>query len=348
MRFKRYDDIENSYRTELIEQIKELKYLGEWVAEEKIHGANFSFWITESDLKVAKRSGFLDEKELHSFYRCGKVVEKYRGSCHQLFQIVNVWVQNQGHGPLKQVVIYGELFGGWYPHPEVPRVKDVVAIQKEIAYNPDLDYLVFDLYVKIQENQGFFVDVWTRNQLLGRAGFFVPVPLMKGTLEECLAHPNMFPTTIPKRLGFPEIEDNICEGIVIRPVVDLRFSNHRRVMLKTKNEKFAERRPGRKVDLKKVDLLSSFSAQLRELLEYLLQYHVKTRFTSIKSKLGPFDETTSVNKLVGLYIRDLLLDFERDRGDVLKSLTKRERKRLLRALTEQVKEDVTTWLAKEH
>ena len=59
MKFKRYNSIENTYRTKTINTIAEQgKSGGEWVVEEKVHGANFSFWF-DGNLKTAKRSGFV-------------------------------------------------------------------------------------------------------------------------------------------------------------------------------------------------------------------------------------------------------------------------------------------------
>ena len=50
--------------------------------------------------------------------------------------------------------------------------------------------------------------------------------------EECLKYSNLFQTKIPEMYGLEPIENNIAEGVVIKPVKDLRFGNGQRVILK--------------------------------------------------------------------------------------------------------------------
>merc|ERR1711976_202058 len=59
---------------------------------------------------------------------------------------------------------------------------------------------------------------------MGRCGFFFVEPLLMGTLEECLDFDIEFETTIPVRLGLPQLPPgaggaamNLAEGVVIRP-----------------------------------------------------------------------------------------------------------------------------------
>ncbi len=342
--FRRYDDIENSYRMELVERIRELGYEGDWVVEEKIHGANFSFWITSTELKVAKRSTFLNADDLQKFFRCGKVVRKYEHACPRLFSTVENWAERCELGSVVLIVVYGELFGGWYPHPDVQRVSDVVSVQKEIAYSPDLEFCGFDVHVTFSDGKRMFLTVDDRNEVLEKAGFMASISLFRGSLDECLKYPNKFPTTIPRRLGFPEIEGNECEGVVIRPVDDVRLPNGQRVLMKNKNEKFAERTT-RKKSGTFYDKRVVLSPNLKNILEDLLAYHVKARFISVISKHGIIDANDDVNRIMGLYIQDLMADFAKDHGETLKQLTKKERKQLSKVLFESISADVKSWIA---
>ncbi len=341
--FRRYDDIENTYREELIEKIRQLEYQGEWVVEEKIHGANFSFWIDQEEIKVAKRSSFLNEEELRKFYRCNKVVQAHQDHCQRLFQVVTDWAERGELGKVLLVVVYGELFGGWYPHPEVPKVPDVVPLQKEIFYSPDLGFCAFDVLIRKEDGNKVFLDVDSRNTVLQQAGFLESRSLFRGTLDECLQHPNAFPTTIPRRLGLPEIEGNVCEGVVIRPVEPLYFPRGGRVILKNKNEKFSERTKKKRKRGSQEGKMAWTSEQ-QELLQKLLEYHVRARFMSVMSKYGMIDENANIHRLLGEYVQDLMKDFAKDQGTVLKDLNKNARKQLSRALFKAVLTDFMKWI----
>lgn len=54
MRFKKYSEIENSYRKKNIDIIVAEKLdKGEFVVQEKAHGANLSFWYDGNELQYA-------------------------------------------------------------------------------------------------------------------------------------------------------------------------------------------------------------------------------------------------------------------------------------------------------
>ena len=74
MEFKKFSSLENTYRQATIDKIiYELLDQGDWVATEKVHGANFSFWFDGSELRVASRTQFVDG----TFYGCQPVIDRY-------------------------------------------------------------------------------------------------------------------------------------------------------------------------------------------------------------------------------------------------------------------------------
>jgi Rnl2 family RNA ligase len=80
-----YPSIENSYREKQIEIIREHGYdKVEWVATEKVHGANFSLWPNNGQVVPAKRSGFADG----SFYGCQAIVEGLAPNVLKLNKVV--------------------------------------------------------------------------------------------------------------------------------------------------------------------------------------------------------------------------------------------------------------------
>ncbi len=89
--FKEYSSIENSYREKEVEQVR-LHGLDkvEWVATEKCHGSNFSFWPIDGQVIPGKRSSLTDG----SFYGCQAVVEEMAPKILAL-----------------GLTVYGELFG---------------------------------------------------------------------------------------------------------------------------------------------------------------------------------------------------------------------------------------------
>jgi len=44
--------------------------------------------------------------------------------------------------------------------------------------------------------------------------------IFRGTFEECLKYSNSFPSQIFVWMGLSKLEDNIFEGVVIKPVVN--------------------------------------------------------------------------------------------------------------------------------
>jgi hypothetical protein len=81
----------------------------------------------------------------------------------------------------------------------------------------------------------------TVNKLFEEVGYIYAKTLFRGYLKECLKYPNKFQSQIPNWFGLTQFDDNICEGVVIRPVELCFFGNNARVMIKNKNEKWEEK-----------------------------------------------------------------------------------------------------------
>ena len=106
------------------------------------------------------------------------------------------------------------------------------AIQKGVFYTPNHDFYAFDILIH-NELEDKYLAVDEVNSLFEKVGFFYAKTLFKGTLNECLNYPNDFQSKISGWLGLPQIEDNICEGVVIRPTVPMFFRNGKRVIIKS-------------------------------------------------------------------------------------------------------------------
>jgi Rnl2 family RNA ligase len=122
------------------------------------------------------------------------------------------------------VHIYGELFGGSYPHPQVEQEMSQ-PVQCGVWYAPGLHFQAFDVAVDI-EGVRSFLSFEIAREACETCGLPFAVPLCTGTLSECLEYPVEFETTIPVRLGLPGIPvasdgtQNLAEGVVIRPLLE--------------------------------------------------------------------------------------------------------------------------------
>ena len=91
---------------------KNFSKISEWVATEKIHGANFSLTVWEEDhevlVKMAKRSAYLGDQENFFNVRRQAALVRELEDCSR-----RVWLSVQKkEAEVEAVVVYGELFGG--------------------------------------------------------------------------------------------------------------------------------------------------------------------------------------------------------------------------------------------
>lgn len=303
MDFKKYSSIENSYRTKFINKIEEeIDSKTIYMVTEKVHGSNFSFYYDGTDFKVAKRSGFIED--FSTFFDCGSVVEKYKDKVIQMYENL---------GSPVEIVVYGELYGGRYGHLDVKQLGEK-SVQKGVDYCPHKDFICFDVKVN-----GQLLNMKVAHANLDKVGIPRLKILQTGTLHECLGHPNKFQTTIPDLHGLPEIEGNVCEGVVIKPIDPLFLYDRTRVIIKNKNEKFAEKqkekRPPKAID-----------PEIEIMKENIKLYINENRLRAVLSKMGTITKE-DFGKIIKEFSADVLEDLKKDEHhfedkDKLKSATK--------------------------
>ena len=315
MIFKKYHTIENSYRKKTIDAIIEQGLDdGQFVVQEKAHGANLSFWFDGENISSAKRSGFIDD----DFYDYKVVEQKYKTHMEKLYELLK-----DNAYDFQVLVVYGELIGGSYPHSDVPKDKSATRIQKGIFYSPHNDFYAIDMAL-----DGQLLDIDTYSNYMEQVGFLYSKTIFRGTFQECLAYPNQFQSQIPVWLGLPEIKDNCCEGTVVKPVTPLFFRNTERVILKNKNEKWAEKAKQKKRGPKPKPVISDAANKLWEELESFVTHN---RLRNVLSKIGKI-EKSDFGKLMAAFSRDILEDFNKDFEKDFKVLEKKEQKHLSRQL----------------
>lgn len=228
IQFKQYPSIGNAADAEWMARVREAVPEGTLFAvQEKVDGANVSFLCDDLDLRMARRTALLEPQE--RFFDHADILERYSGHVFHLFNLVRL-----AFPEMTSIAVYGELFGGAYPHPGVPVRRLVKPVQRGIWYAPDYAFYAFDIYV-FTDGGGFFLPVIEANSLFSTAGLLYARNLFVGPLDDCLAYPCAFPTGIPAELGLPPLGDNLCEGIVIKPLDPLFLPDGSRVAVKVKN-----------------------------------------------------------------------------------------------------------------
>jgi len=322
IQFKKYNSVENTFDKDFMERIfvEELDKQ-EYVVQEKVHGANACLTTDGKTVSFGKRTGFVEADE--KFYDYEELLEGYTPKAISLLSIVQECFPN-----LKTLVVFGEMFGGKYPHPDVKNSNKTMLIQKGVHYCPFHEFYSFDLYLTTEET-GRYLTVDEANAFFEQAGFFYAKSLFRGALQECLKYPNDAPSQISAWLGLPPIEDNICEGVVIRPVAPTYLHNGSRVLLKSKNARFAEKKAVKKREPKPFEN-PSYSEALNDLLPVAEQYVTENRLNNVVSKIGHVSVPKDTGKLIGLFSKDILDDFLKEHSGEYDAIEKSEQKILNR------------------
>lgn len=322
--FKKYNSIENVITRDFMERVKaEMPADLEWVVQEKVHGANTSFLCDGSEVMFAKRTSMLAEDE--RFYDFQSLLESYRPKVLSLFSRI------RGLYPdVTSVSVFGEMFGGRYAHESVPAEKGTILIQKGVNYTPGHEFYGFDIYI-FDENGGRYLTVDEANYLFEAEGFFYARTLMRGALSACLEYPNAFQSKISQWLGLSDIDDNICEGVVIRPVVPQYLRNGSRVLLKSKNARFAEKKGVKKRNKLFAEPVPHSDA-LKSLLPEMEAYVTENRLNNVISHIGEVSFPKDFGKVMGVFAKDILEDFLKEHGGGYSALDKCEQKTLNREL----------------
>lgn len=322
--FKKYSSIENAITRDFMEKVKfELPADLEWVVQEKVHGSNTSFLCDGTEVKFAKRTSILADDE--KFYDFQSLLEAYKPRVLSLFRRVK-----EMHPEVTSISVFGEMFGGRYAHPDVPAEKGIILIQKGVNYLPGHEFYGFDIFV-LEGEKGRFLPVDEVNEIFEAEGFFYAKTLFRGSLAECLKYPNAFQSKISQWLGLPDIDDNICEGVVIRPVTPQYLRNGSRVLIKNKNARFAEKK-----NVKKRNKLFSepvpHSDELNALLPELEAYVTENRLNNVVRHIGEVSFPKDFGKVMGMFSKDILDDFLKEHGGAYTALDKCEQKTFNRAL----------------
>ncbi len=217
-----------------------------WAVTEKVHGANFCLVIEGDAVRGASRRRPLANDE--PFFGWQTVRDHLAPALRNAARAVLAGArQATPTGVVARVSVYGELFGGAYPHPEVVTVAGVEPVQTGVWYAPGIHFAAFDVAVEGGDGGDgrWYLDWEAARAILTAAGVPCLAPLRIGTYEQATDYPPRFDSTIPATLGLPPLPvgTNRAEGIVIRPVREITVTGAGgliRPLLKIKIAEFAE------------------------------------------------------------------------------------------------------------
>jgi Rnl2 family RNA ligase len=278
--FKKYPSVTNSYRQEFIDKVQKYVPSDElWVVQEKVHGANYAFYCDGITVQSASRNMLLGEDA--SFYSHTRVRDKYSTS---ILKLATQFKEN--------IIVTGELCGGNYKGMS----STCRSVQKEVMYHPENEFIGFDIRVGDS-----FLPEEEVSSLLAQSGIPYCKPLFKGLLEDCLKYHNEFDSLVPTYFGLEQLENNTCEGVIIRPCKEYTIGEHR-VILKNKNQKFIEKKSKGKTS-KPINTPEI----VQKLYNSILPYININRISSVASKEGiAYGDVKSFNRLLGLSVGDAI------------------------------------------
>lgn len=307
-----------------------------WVVTEKIHGAHFCVLTDGVMLTGASRKHLLAVGE--SFFEYQRVLQRLEAQIYHLFRLAR-----DLYPQLDQLAIYGELFGGGYPHPGVAPVTGLQPIQTGVYYAPDIEFCVFDLTITGKQLSSTYLDYDQAISFCEKAGLLYANPLLIASYQEALAYPIEFTSTIPARLGLPPLsQENRAEGVVIKPLKALTISTPKgpiRPIFKRKIAAFAEDRRFHQAQ-KWSQPASTFQPDSLDLLKWeAFQHLTENRLRSAISKLGyrGVHEPSRSQQLFHLLIADVLEELEISQPDLLAELAPAQQRELLSAIQEEAR-----------
>lgn len=219
----------------------------------------------------------------HILWKNNKVILFSGGAPHTVFttlfnyeKLTKLFTENF---PEKTVTIFGEAYGS----------KEQGMSE---TYGKQLKFIVFDVQVG-----DMFVDVPTAENIAKQFELeFVHYNKIDVTIENLDAERSR-PSTQAKRNGITE--DKISEGIVVRPLVELRSNNDERVIAKHKNDIFRETKTVRVITEEKLAILGGAE-------EVATEWVTEMRLTHVLDKLQCAIEVESIKKVIIAMVEDIL------------------------------------------
>jgi Rnl2 family RNA ligase len=292
----------------------------QWVVTEKVHGANFSFVYEAEKLHFAKRKDYLTWQD--DFFAFQSVVVRLEQQILSLFEAIATRIKAE------KIVIYGEIFGGSYPHKQVLAVADIQAVQTGVYYCPNIEFCGFDIAISEESGNKYYLDYQDVVSYFSEFGIFYARPLFIGKLNDVLDFDTHINSTIPAQFGLPELDKNLIEGVVIKPYRHLeQLGDAPRPVVKLKNAEFDEEEQFHQAEKWSWQPdAPSKSEELNFWVQEIRRYLTPNRLNSAISKIGALIAHDNRRKedIKAEVLRDTLADFVEDNGNILQELPKED------------------------
>jgi len=210
--------------------------------------------------------------------------------------------------------VFGELFGGMYPHKDVPKEVGTVHVQKGVYYCPNIRFYAFDIFVPGRS----YLDWPAFETVCKGADLLYSKPLGRGCFDDLLKLFDIqtFKSTLPAQFGLPELENNVAEGVVLKPIKNTWMPKGGRVIIKFKSERFKEvsgviKVPGPKKASKVHEIPECTDQEATLHLDNLKLYINENRLRAVRSKIANV-KLGDRGKLTGLLAQDALKDYGQD------------------------------------
>ena len=187
---------------------------------------------------------------------------------------------------LDEVVVYGEAYGG-----------KMQGMQE--TYGPDLRFVVFE--VKIGETWLAVPDMAEIGRDLGLD--VIPYEKISTELID-IDRERDKPSELSRRLGISS--DRPREGVVLRPLIEMRRSNGKRIVAKHKGDQFRETKTPRKVDEKQLEILDKAN-------EVAMEWVTEMRLSHVLDKVMAGIELTIEH--TGIIVKAMVSDVITEAGD---------------------------------
>lgn len=308
-----------------------------WVVTEKVHGANFSFVYENGSLKFAKRKEYLNWTD--DFFGFQLVVSKLENNILRLFEKLSSDIT------AAKYIIYGELFGGKYPHPEVAPVKDIHAIQTGVYYTPDIEFCAFDIAIETDGTASkSYLDYESAVAYFDEFKIFYAKPLLIGKFNEAMNFNIRINSAVPKEFNLPELNDNLIEGVVIKPFNQLDNNDFQRPIIKLKNPEFDEEEKFHEAEKWSfIPNVSSKTEELSFIVDELRNYVTQNRLKSAVSKIGTLDlnNHSRVSEIKKEFLEDVITDFNENNDGLLNDLSSDDQAWIVERINAEINKMIT-------
>lgn len=307
----------------------------DWVVTEKIHGANFCILTDGKTIKYAKRKEILADDE--DFFGHTQLVKELKPKFLAVFSIIK-----QIYPQIEQISIYGELFGGRYPHPDVKPNLSVNTVQTGIYYSANIEFIVFDIAYETQKLRRDYLDCEQLATVCSQSDIMYTHALFVGKYEEALAYNIEFTTTIPTLLGLPPLDiNNKAEGIVIKPAQSFFIDTPKgklRPVLKRKIAEFAEDERFHQAQKWQYQKLSKLELNESFIETKIFSLITENRLNNVISKLGAIEKMNKKRKqkIIDLYIEDVWESFQDNWEELFDQLETEQKAKIVELIKQKL------------